>query len=239
MQRRNLPKSSHKTTPTLTLPPRGGGKGEGEAITYYPAFINLQGKRVIVVGGGKVAERKIFALLKAGARITVISPRLTRRITIGKLRGRIKHIPRQYRKGDVKNAFLAIAATDSYQINKKVSEDALCLVNVVDTPSLCNFIVPSVIQRGHLTIAISTSGVSPALSKTIRQEIEKLYGSQFMKYLRFLEKIRGKAMEEIRDQEKRTKFLRSFGTMDIVKMLREKGFKKVKKKITRSIEQGA
>ena len=218
-----------KTTPTLTLPPRGGGKGWGGAPVYYPAFLNLKGKKTVVIGGGKVAERKILALLKTGARITVISPEITKRIAREKLRGSLKHIPRQYRKGDVKNTFLVIAATDSEEINQKVSEDATCLVNVVDTPSLCNFIVPSVLQRDPLTIAVSTGGISPALSKSIRQELEKLYGPEFAEYLQLLEKIRKKAIKEIKNKKSRADFLKSLASGEIVKMLREKGFREVEK----------
>jgi precorrin-2 dehydrogenase/sirohydrochlorin ferrochelatase len=239
-----------KATPTLTsvrvdsaLPPRGGGKGGGNPRSsriapyvsrltpqvYYPTFLNLKGKKVIVIGGGKVAERKAFALLKTGANVTIISPGITKRIEKEKLKGRIKHIPRQYRKGDTKKAFLIIAATDSQEINKKVSEEALCLVNVVDSPSLCNFIVPSVIQRGHLTIAVSTSGISPALSKSIRKELEKLYGPEFADYLRLLERIREKAMKEIYDKKKRAKFLKSLASEEMIKVLREKGVKELKK----------
>jgi precorrin-2 dehydrogenase/sirohydrochlorin ferrochelatase len=236
-----------KATSTLTLPPRGGGKGGGNPRSsrivpyvsrltpqiYYPAFLNLKGKRTIVVGGGKVAERKILALLKAGANITVISPDITKRIEQEKRKGRIKHTPRQYRKGDNKKALLVIAATDSQYINKKVSEEAPCLINVVDCPSLCNFIVPSVIKRGPLTIAVSTSGISPALSKLIRKELEKLYGPEFVGYLSLLEKIRGKAMEEIRDKKKRTEFFKSLASEEMIRMLREKGFKEVEKALKR------
>ncbi len=178
--------------------------------TYYPVFLNLKGKRAVVIGGGKVAERKILTLLKARADITVISPQLTKRLK--KLKGKIKHIPRQYRKGDLKGSFLVIAATDSQAINKKVSEDAPCLVNVVDAPSLCNFIVPAVVRRGPLTIAISTSGVSPALSRSIRKELERLYGPELADYLRSLEKIRVQAIKEIPDRKKRTKFLKNLAS---------------------------
>jgi precorrin-2 dehydrogenase/sirohydrochlorin ferrochelatase len=231
MPKKNLPNSNHKVTPTLTLPlpPRGGGKGEGEDTTYYPAFLNLQGKKTTVVGGGKVAERKILALLKAGADITVVSPEITKRLEREKLKGSIKHIPRQYRKSDVKNTFLVIAATDSEESNKQVSEEAPCLVNVVDTPSLCNFIVPSVIKRGQLTIAISTSGLSPALSKSIRKELEKLYGPEFAEYVKLLEKIRKMAMSKISDTKKRMEFLKNLVSEKMIEMLREKGFKKVEK----------
>jgi precorrin-2 dehydrogenase/sirohydrochlorin ferrochelatase len=232
-----------KTTPTLTLPPRGGGRRGGNprssriathvshlaSQVYYPAFLNLKGKKTVVIGGGKVAERKILALLKAGADVTVVSPEITKRIAREKLKGRVKHISRQYRRGDSRKAFLVIAATSSQEINRRVSEDATCLVNVVDTPSLCNFIVPSVIQRGHLTIAVSTAGISPALSKSIRKELEKLYGPEFAEYLQLLEKIRKKAMAEIRDKKKRTEFLKNLASGEIIKMLREKGFREVEK----------
>jgi precorrin-2 dehydrogenase len=202
---------------------------KAKCIPYYPVFLNLKGKKTVVIGGGKVAGRKILALLKAGANITIISPIITKRIEREKQKGSLKHIPRQYRKSDVKNAFLVIAATDSEEINKKVSGDARCLVNVVDTPSLCNFIVPSVIRRGHLTIAVSTSGVSPALSKSIRKELEKLYGHEFAEYLRTLKKIREKAMKEIKNEKNRVNFLKSLASEEIIKMLREKGSKEVAK----------
>lgn len=196
---------------------------------YYPVLLNLKGKEAVVIGGGKVAERKILALLMAGANITVIGPEITKRIEKEKLKGSIKHIPRQYKKGDTKKAFLVIAATSSQDVNKKVSEEAPCLVNVVDSPSLCNFIVPSVIKRGSLTIAVSTSGISPTLSKSIRRELEKLYGPEFVGYLRLLEKIRGEAMREIRDKKKRIEFFKSLASEEMIKMLRKKGFKEVEK----------
>ncbi|MEW6213964.1 MAG: bifunctional precorrin-2 dehydrogenase/sirohydrochlorin ferrochelatase [Nitrospirota bacterium] len=192
-------------------------------MNYYPVFLNLKGKMAFVIGGGKIAERKILTLLKAGADITVISPEVTKRIEKEKLKGRIKHIPRQYRKGDLKNAFLVISATDSQAINKQVSEDATCLVNVVDAPSLCNFIVPSIIKRGPLTIAVSTSGISPALSKSIRKELEKLYGHEFGDYLKSLEKIRKRAMKEIPNKKKRAEFLKGLASKEIIEMLRQKG----------------
>jgi precorrin-2 dehydrogenase/sirohydrochlorin ferrochelatase len=198
--------------------------------------LNLEGKKAVVIGGGKVAERKILTLLKSGTNITVISPEITKRIEQEKLKGRIKHISRQYRKGDVKNALLVIAATDSEEINEKVSKDATCLVNVVDTPSLCNFIVPSLLQRGPLTIAVSTGGISPALSKSIRMELEKLYRPELAEYLRLLEKLRKRAMRDIRDKKRRSEFLKSLASEETVKRLREKGFKEVKKVVLLSAE---
>ncbi|MGQ9569304.1 MAG: precorrin-2 dehydrogenase/sirohydrochlorin ferrochelatase family protein [Thermodesulfovibrionales bacterium] len=203
----------------------------------YPAFLNLQDKHVLIVGGGRVAERKVLSLLKSGANVTVISPQITKRLEREVKRGKIRHIPRIYKNGDIQNAFLTIAATDSTEINKKVSQNAPFLINVVDSPSLCNFIVPSIIRRGHLTIAISTNGISPALSKTIRKELQKLYPSEFSKYLRLLEKIRKKAMEGIKDRGKRTKLLKSIAEEDVVKTLRTKGLKEAENKIFQSMKK--
>ncbi len=196
---------------------------------YYPAFLNLKGKIAVVIGGGKVAEKKVVSLLKAGSDVKVISPYLTKRIEKEKVRGGIKHIPRQYRKGDLKNAFLVIAATDSPAINDRVSKDAPSLANVVDIPDLCNFIVPSVMKRGPLNIAVSTSGISPALSRSIRKELEKLYGSEFNNYLKLLKKIRSKALDVIDDKKKRGEFLKAIASEEMMRMLRQNGFKETRK----------
>jgi len=200
-----------------------------EPKVYYPIFLNLKNKSVVIIGGGKVAERKVLTLLKTGADLTVISPELTKKIEREKLKGRIKHIHRQYRKGDLKNAFLVIAATDSPDVNEQVSKDAPCLVNVVDTPHLCNFIVPSVIKRNPLTIAVSTSGISPALSRSIRKELEKMYGSEFSEYLKSLRRIRTEAMRVIKDKRKRGEFLKAIASEKIIEMLRGTGFKEAQR----------
>jgi precorrin-2 dehydrogenase/sirohydrochlorin ferrochelatase len=200
------------------------------SIVYYPVFLNLEHKKAVVIGGGKVAERKILSLLKAKADITVISPDITARIAREKQKDTIKHINRRYRSGDLASAFLVIAATDSPCLNKRVSDEASCLVNAVDMPSLSNFIVPSVLQRGPLTIAVSTSGVSPALSRSIRKEIESSYGTEFSEYLKALQGIRAEAMEVIADQKKRGEVLKSVASAQMIRMLRQKGPKETQKK---------
>ncbi len=196
---------------------------------YYPAFLNLKGKKTIVIGGGKVAERKILSLLKAGSDIKVISPYLTKRLEKERLNGRIEHICRQYRRIDLKNAFLVIAATEHPVINEQVSKNAPCLVNVVDTPSFFNFIVPSIMNRGLLNMAVSTSGISPALSRLIRRELEKLYGPEFKDYLETLKKFRKRAMEIIQDKKKRGEFLKAVASEKMIEMLRTKGIKETKR----------
>ncbi|MEW6675879.1 MAG: bifunctional precorrin-2 dehydrogenase/sirohydrochlorin ferrochelatase [Nitrospirota bacterium] len=198
--------------------------------TFYPAFLNLKGKQAVVIGGGKVAERKSLVLLKAGAEVTLISPKLTRRLEKEKAEGRIRHIPREYRRGDLKGAFLVIAATSYPEINTEVVREAEAihkspLLNVVDMPSQCNFIVPSIVRRGPLTIAISTSGTSPAMARTIRRELKRLYGPEFADYLKLLEKIRKKAIKGIPDKKKRAEFFKSLASEEMMEILRNRGFK--------------
>ena len=103
-------------------------------MNYYPVFLNLQGKRVVVVGGGKVAQRKVLTLIKAGADITVISPLLTKRLQKEKEARHMRHLPRTYRKGDLKDSFMAIAATDSPEVNSKVAGDATSLLECCRCP---------------------------------------------------------------------------------------------------------
>ena len=198
---------------------------------YYPAFIDLENKKTVVVGGGKVAERKIFGLLDTGAKVTVVSPKITKRIEREKQKIRLCHICRGYRKSDLKEAFLVIAATDDRDLNERVSREAPCLVNVVDVPKLCNFIVPSTMKRGPLTIAVSTGGVSPALARSLRKELEKIYGCEFSGYMKTLQKIRGQAMTMIKDGKKRAGFLKAVASENMLKLLKEKGCSEAKKAV--------
>ena len=200
-------------------------------MKYYPAFLNLQGKKVVVVGGGKVAERKVMTLLRAGAVVTVISPLLTKRLQKAKEAGHMHHLSRTYRKGDLKDSFMVIAATDAPEINTSVAADAPGLLNVVDVPSECNFIAPSVVERGPLVFAISTGGTSPAFAKAVRREIEKSYGKVFSDYLGFVKTLRSRAMQEITDKSAREKFLKGLASGDILEALRTKGLDAVKKSV--------
>ena len=211
--------------------PEAGLTNPAVSKTYYPVFLDLRGRRAVVVGGGGVAERKILSLLKAGADVTVISPEITPKIEREKLKGCLTHIGRRYRNRDLRDAFLVIAATDSLPTNEKVSRDAPCLVNVVDTPQLCNFIVPSSMKRGPLTIAVSTCGVSPALSRSLRKELEGEYGVDFARYLELLRRVRAEAMEAIRDQKKRSRFLKALASDRMLRTLREEGLEKTEQAV--------
>lgn len=161
---------------------------------YYPIYVDLHDKTCLVVGGGKVALRKVQAILKCNARVKLVGTRIIPEIE--SLKNKYKNFTFQkkaYDSRDLKNMFLIIAATDSNEINTKIAADASrkgLLVNVVDVPKLCNFIVPSIIRRGDLTVSISTGGISPALAKMLRIDLEKHLGKEYAKMLSVLKTYR-------------------------------------------------
>jgi precorrin-2 dehydrogenase/sirohydrochlorin ferrochelatase len=157
---------------------------------YYPLFADLRGRLVVIVGAGLVAQRKIETLRRAGARMRVVSPEVTGGIADG---DDLELVRRSYEPKDLDGAFLVIAATDNDETNLAVSRDAQerrIFCNVVDQPRLCSFIVPSIVEKGPIKIAISTGGVSPALSKRMRIEIGRLLGDEFATLALIMGRIR-------------------------------------------------
>ncbi len=203
--------------------------------TYYPAFINIKDKECIVIGGGNIAERKALSLLNSGAKVKVISPELTDTLKKYVKEGQIRYLKRKYRKGDTKDAFVVIVATSDPDVNKKITKESTCLVNVVDNPEISNFIVPSVLKRGLLTIAISTSGASPAMAKYIRKELEGLYGRDFGKFLNLLKKIRTEVLKKVSDKRKRETILKKLIEKNVIKALREEGYEIAKNKVINKV----
>ena len=141
---------------------------------YYPVFLNLAGKRCVIIGGGTIAQGKIGGLLQAGCQITVISPDATPGIRQAAQRGDIAWLERTYRPGDLEGAFIGVAATNVWHVNREIYEEAErlgVLLNVVDDPDLCSFIAPSIVKREPVTLAISTGGASPALARKLRETL--------------------------------------------------------------------
>ena len=141
---------------------------------YYPVYLNLAGKRCVILGGGTIAQGKLAALRDAGASITVISPQSTDGIKRAAQRGDITLLPREYRTGDLAGAFIAVAATNVWHVNRQIYEEAEArgvLLNVVDDPDQCTFIAPSIVRRDPVTLAVSTGGASPALARKIRETL--------------------------------------------------------------------
>ncbi len=165
-------------------------------MSFYPICLDLEARPCVVVGGGRVAERKVLGLLSCSAQVSVISPVLTEELQLQHADGNIKWIDREYRQGDLAQAFLVIAATDDEETQKQVYEEAAnnnLLLNVADVPRRCNFILPATVRRGDLTISVSTAGKSPALARKLRMELEKRYGPEY----RILADILGAIRPEI------------------------------------------
>ena len=143
--------------------------------TYYPVYLNLRGRRCVIVGGGTVAEGKIARLLDSGAQICVVSPDASPGILQFVADGQVRWEQRTYRDGDLEGAFIAIAATSVREVNRRIFEEAEqrgVMLNAVDDPPNCSFIAPSIVQRGPVTLAISTGGVSPALARKLRESLQ-------------------------------------------------------------------
>ncbi|WP_446009260.1 precorrin-2 dehydrogenase/sirohydrochlorin ferrochelatase family protein [Candidatus Electrothrix sp.] len=161
----------------------------------YPISLNISGKLCVVVGGGKVAERKVLSLLDAHAAVRIISPQLTMMLAEQAAKGAVQWCERGYQHGDLNEALLVFAATDNRLVQDAVVQDAqqaAILVNVVDAPERCDFQVPALVRKGDLNIAVSTNGASPALAAKIRQELDKRYGNEYAIVLRLMSLLRRK-----------------------------------------------
>ncbi|MCQ6275189.1 NAD(P)-binding protein [Bacillus sp. V3B] len=172
-------------------------------MDYYPINLRLDGKKAVVIGGGKIAQRKVVGLMEARADITVISPELTDQLKGYAQAGVITWKKKAFSARDIQDAFLIIAATNQPEINLSVQKAAEPnqLISLVDHPEESNFILPSVVKRGRLSIAVSTSGASPTLAKKIKQEIADRYGSEYTEYVDFLFTSRKYILQEIEDPE--------------------------------------
>ncbi|MFC1985165.1 bifunctional precorrin-2 dehydrogenase/sirohydrochlorin ferrochelatase [Chloroflexota bacterium] len=168
-------------------------------VIYYPVFLNISCRKCVVVGGGQVALRKVRVLLEHGADVEVVSPDLCPEL-VQLVEGEgISVIDREYQPGDLKGVFVAIAATDNNEINRSVANEAqkgAVLVNVVDDAENSDFIVPSYLRRGEVTIAVSTSGRSPALARKIRTRLEKELGDEYALLARLIGEVRAEVRQQ-------------------------------------------
>ena len=160
---------------------------------YYPVFLQLTDRPCLVVGGGAVAERKVEGLLRVGARVTVLSPILTDRLRAWVADGRVSHVARRYRPGDLLGFQLAFVATDDVAVTAAVADEGRARgvwVNAADDPAHCDFILPSVLTRGELTVAVGTGGSSPALSRAIREELEGYFTPDYAALAALVSEVR-------------------------------------------------
>ena len=193
-------------------------------MRYYPVFLDLQGKSVALIGGGAVAERKALTLLACGARVTVISPALTKKLSSLAQAGAIRHRRRRWRPADLKEPFLILATTNDRKVNAEIARRAHAdsrLVNVADDPVRCNVIAPSVVTRGDLIIAVSTSGKSPALARRIRRELERSFGAEYGRFLKLLGQVRDQVQARIPSIVRRRRILQRLVASDLLTLLRQ------------------
>jgi siroheme synthase-like protein len=192
----------------------------------YMTAIKLKGRRCLVVGGGDVGLEKVEGLLLCDADVRVVAPRVGSELAKYAAEGSITWEQRTFHDGDLDNTFLAIAATSDTEVNIAVCEGAerrTMLVNVVDVPPLCNFILPAIVRTGPLAIAISTAGASPALAKRMKREIAELFGEEYARLAVILNDARGWAKGTLPTYQDRKEFFEGIvnGEPDPVGLIRE------------------
>ncbi len=201
-------------------------------MRYYPVFLDMKGKPSVVVGGGTVAERKVESLLSAGAAVTVISPRAAKGIQALVSRGRIRLVKKAYSRGRgmLEGAFIVVCAAGGKAVNEAARQEARelgALVNVVDDPEMCDFIVPSIVDRGSLILAVSTSGKSPMLAKTIREGLEEAIGGEYETFVDLLGAVRKKLLKSRMNSVKKKRVFKELVNSPIPGWLRTGAAKEI------------
>ena len=183
----------------------------------FPMFLKLEGRQVLVVGAGKVGEPKIAGLLDTGAHVRVVALEATPVVREWARGGKIELFVRAFSSDDLVGAFLAVVATSSRNLNERIYHEAQrrgVLCNVVDVPDLCDFFYPSVVRRGDLQIAVSTSGKSPSLAQKIRQQLERQFGPGYATWVAELGETRKLILASDLDRERKLDLLHSLASRE-------------------------
>ena len=208
-------------------------------MNYYPVFLDLREKEALVVGGGGVAARKVEGLLECGTSVTVIAPEL--HPDLRKLKTKIRWLAKEYEKEDLSSYFLVIAATSNRAVNERIwkyCRKAKKLVNVVDLREQCNFIAPGVARSQELTIAVSTGGSAPFLTRYLAEQFRRDYGKSFQPYLEMMKKARLQVKKKISDPESRNRIFARLCAPEILERAR-RGDKAWVQKAVKSILESA
>ena len=193
-------------------------------MRYYPVHLDINNRKVLVVGGGGVGTRKVRTLLACGARVTVVSLEASRQLNDLATSGEIELAERSYQSNDLSGMFLVIGATNDEELNRRISSDAdrlNTLCNIADRPEVCNFILPSIVHRDDLVITISTSGKSPALAKKPRKALENQFGEEYGQLLRLMGAIRKKLLRQAHEPEAHKPLFEQLLNSDLLGMLQE------------------
>ena len=194
-------------------------------MRYYPVNLDIKGRKCVVVGGGGVGTRKVKTLLKCGATVTVVAEAASDELKKMAEGAEIELRERAYRAGDLAGAFMVIGATDDESLNARISQDAEAsqmLCNIADRPEVCNFILPAIVEKGDLILAVSTCGQSPAFAKKLRKDLEKQFGDEYTVFLTLMGAIRKRLLAEAHAPEEHKPIFEKLIHSRIVDDIRDK-----------------
>jgi len=210
-------------------------------MRYYPVNLDIKDRKCLVVGGGDVGTRKVITLLECGAFVTVVSIDASEKLLKLAESGIIELKRRPYTGADLGGMFLVICATDNEPLNLQVGRDAEkmnMLCNIADRPEACNFILPALVKRGDLVIAVSTSGKSPAFAKKIRKDLEKQYGVEYADFLKLMGAIRKKLLSKSHEPEAHKPIFEKLINKDIVKLIKNNDADKIDSVLFEALGEG-
>ena len=193
-------------------------------MRYYPVYLDIKNRNCLVVGGGSVGTRKVKTLLDCGAVVTIVSPVVTAKLQELSSKDKITLEKRSFQTSDLKGKFLVIGATDNQELNQKIHTEAErlgMLCNIADRPEACNFILPSIVNRGDLVIAISTSGKSPAFAKKLRKDLEGEFGNEYAEFLKLMGAIRKKLLAKNHEPEAHKRLFEQLINRGLIEMIRD------------------
>lgn len=210
-------------------------------MKYYPINLDINNRNCLVVGGGAVGTRKVKMLVKCGANVTVVSKEFEDKLLSFTDDHPVVIKKRPYQVSDLDGIFLVIGATSNNQLNRQVSSDAQkrnMLCNIADVPDACNFILPSIISRGDLLIAISTSGKSPAFSKKLRKNLEKEFGEEYSEFLKLMGAIRKKLLSEAHEPEAHKPLFEALINSELIDLIKEEKSENIDAVLTKILGEG-
>jgi precorrin-2 dehydrogenase/sirohydrochlorin ferrochelatase len=196
-------------------------------MKYYPVLLDIRHKKCLIVGGGSVGSRKAASLLACGAEVTVVSPLISDTLRNQMTKNNLVILERSFQASDLDGMFLVIGATDDEVLNQEISAEAHrrnILCNIADRPKVCNFILPSIIQRGDLLIAISTSGQSPAFARKVRQDLEKQFGPEYEAFLKVMGAIRQHLLAQAHAPEAHKPIFEKLIQADLLHLIQKKQY---------------
>ncbi len=203
-------------------------------MKYYPVNLNIYNKKVLVVGGGAVATRKVERLLERGADVTLVSPEISLELTEFVKKFQVRWINRVYKAGDEKEAFAVFCAISPGKKSIRIEEGLFkrcmkknILINIADKPEFCTFTLPALVSRGEFDIAIFTSGLSPRLAKKIKEDLEKVYGKEYNTYVKILGLMRHEIKMKKWPQGKNQKLFEELVDSDLFELVKDKKYSEI------------